>query len=93
MAKLELTKRTIAVEHVTIPSEKPFDRARSALEASLPRLDDGIFVLLLYGEGARARRELEKGPALSIFGFRDHGALLKVAGLNRNAIQTTSAIR
>ena len=87
MAKLELTRTTILIEHVTIPSEKSFDSVRRALEASVPRLDDGIFVLLRFGEAARARRELEKGPALSIFGFRDHGALLQVAGLNRNAIQ------
>ena len=87
MAKLELTRTTIPVEHVTIPSEKPFDSVRNALEAFVPRLDDGIFVLLRYGEGERARRELEKGPPLSIFGFRDHGALLQVAGLHRNAIQ------
>ena len=29
----------------------------------------------------------ENGPTLSIFGFRDHGALLKVYGLERKAIQ------
>ena len=60
---------------------------RSALEAAVPRLDNGIFILLGYGEGERALRELEKGPPLSIFGIRDHGALLQVAGLHRNAIQ------
>lgn len=86
-AKLEPTSKTIVVEHVTIPSQNSFDNVKRALEAAVPRLDEGIFVLLRYREGELALRELEKGPALSIFGFRDHGALLQVAGLNRNAVQ------
>ena len=35
----------------------------------------------------RALRELEASPPLSIFGFRDHGALLVIAGLRRRAVQ------
>lgn len=87
MANPGLTMTTISIEHVTILSQQPFDSVRRSLEASVPRLDDGIFVLLRYGEAERARRELEQGPALSIFGFRDHGALLQVAGSPRKAIQ------
>ncbi|MGA7325827.1 MAG: DUF302 domain-containing protein [Rhodomicrobium sp.] len=44
-------------------------------------------MLLGRGEGERALRELEKGPVLSIFSFRDHGALLTIYGLQRKAIQ------
>jgi uncharacterized protein (DUF302 family) len=77
----------IQVEHVTIRSTKGFDAVRSHLEGLVPRIDDGIFTLLRYRETARALRELEALPALSIFGFRDHGAAVQVAGLERKAIQ------
>jgi uncharacterized protein (DUF302 family) len=43
-------------------------------------LDDGHVV-------ERADREMKEGPELSIFSGRDHGALLKIAGKARNAIQ------
>lgn len=78
---------SLTVEHVTIPSALGFDETRSKLETALPRIDDGIFVLLRYGEVERTLRELEAGPPLSIFGWRDHGALLAVAELRRKAIQ------
>lgn len=87
MASFEVSATTIHVEHVTISSRKSFESVKAELELLVPRIDDGIFVLLRYGEAERARRELEKGPTLSIFGFRDHGALLKIYGLDRKAIQ------
>ena len=87
MANPAFSKHTIVVEHVTIQSSNAFDIVRAKLEALLPRIDDGVFTLLRYGESARALRELEAGPTLSIFGFRDHGALLTIAGLRRRAIQ------
>ena len=77
----------IEIEHVTIHSSKDFDAVRSKLESIVPRIDDGIFTLLRYRETTRALRELEALPALSIFGFRDHGAAVQVAGLQRQAIQ------
>lgn len=82
-----ISKRTISVEHVTIRSSSPFDIVRTKLEALLPRIDDGIFTLLKNGESKRALQELEASPPLSIFGFRDHGALLAIAGLRRRAVQ------
>ena len=84
MAGLDVNTATISIEHVTIPSQKSFESVKAAL---VPRIDDGIFVLLRYGEAERARRELEQASTLSIFGFRDHGALLKIHGLQRKAIQ------
>ena len=79
--------RSISVEHVTIGSNKPFENVRAKLETLVPRIDDGIFTLLRYGESERARRELEACAPLSIFGQRDHGALLSIAGLQRRALQ------
>jgi uncharacterized protein (DUF302 family) len=87
MASIDVSATTILIEHVTIPSRKSFEVVKAELEALVPRVDDGIFVLLRYGEAERASRELEKAPALSIFGFRDHGALLQVYGLEQKAVQ------
>jgi uncharacterized protein (DUF302 family) len=77
----------ITVEHVTVRSSKTFDAVRAALEARVPPLDDGYSTLLRFGLVDRARQELEAAAPLSIFGHRDHGALLAIAGLERRAIQ------
>lgn len=82
-----LLTRTIPVEHVTIGSTKPFEEVRASLLVLAPRIDDGIFTLLRYGESERALQELEACPPLMIFGQRDHGALLAVAGLKRRSVQ------
>ena len=44
-------------------------------------------MLLQYGESDRARKELERGPELSIFNSRDHGGLLGFTGQPRQAVQ------
>ncbi|WP_284316736.1 DUF302 domain-containing protein, partial [Labrys miyagiensis] len=60
---------------------------RETLEALVPRLDDGFLTLLRFGLIDRARQELEAAAILSIFGSRDHGALLAIAGSKRRAVQ------
>ena len=90
MTALNVDTATISIEHVTIPSQKPFESVKAALERLVPRIDDGVFVLLRYGEAERARRELEQAPTLCIFGFRDHGAVLRIRGLQQKAIQLSS---
>jgi uncharacterized protein (DUF302 family) len=87
MASKTIDIQKIAIEHVTIRSSKDFDAVRSKLDSLVPRIDDGIFTLLRYRETTRALGELEALPALSIFGFRDHGTLLQVAGLQRQSVQ------
>ena len=82
-----MTKRTIAVEHIRIESAKSFADVRTALERSVPDLDPHLIRALNDGDVARADREKEQGPELSIFLVRDHGALLKTAGKARNALQ------
>jgi len=77
----------ITVEHVLIRSSNIFATVKASLEALVPRLDDGFLTLLRFGLIDRARQELEAAATLSIFGSRDHGALLAIAGLNRRAIQ------
>ena len=77
----------ITVEHVTIRSSNTFAAVRANLETLVPRLDDGYSTLLRFGLIDRTRQELEAAAALSIFGYRDHGALLAIAGSTRRAIQ------
>jgi uncharacterized protein (DUF302 family) len=87
MASAEVTAKTIAVEHVTIPSRKSFANVKAELERLVPHVNDEIFVLVRDGEAERARRVMESAPTLSIFDFRDHGALLIISGQQRKAIQ------
>jgi uncharacterized protein (DUF302 family) len=79
--------RTIQVEHIKIESRRSFSEVKAAFESLVPQLDARIFVLLQYGESDRARKELERGPELSIFNTRDHGGLLQITGQPRKALQ------
>jgi hypothetical protein len=85
--KQTMTKQTIAVEHIRIESARSFADVRAALERSVPRLDPGLAKALDDGDVERANLEKKEGPELSIFQVRDHGALLKIAGKARNALQ------
>jgi hypothetical protein len=87
MATATVSTRSYTNEHVTIRSPKPFAETQAKLHSLVPRIDDGIFTLLRYGEADRALRELEASANLLIFGFRDHGALLAIAGQKRQSIQ------
>ncbi len=84
----ETSTATVTVEHVTIRSTRDFDTVRQALEAALPPLDHGYAALVQAGRAEEALRRLESGAPLSIFGQRDHGALLRIAGLARRAVQS-----
>ena len=78
---------TVTIAHVVIHSGRAFDAVRTALEAALPPIDHRYASLVAAGQADAARALLEQGPPLSIFGSRDHGALLRIAGLERKAIQ------
>src|ERR1700733_9748072 len=87
MASSNTSVEKITVEHVTIRSSKAFAEARATLETLVPRLDDGYATLLRFGLADRALEQLEAAATLSIFASRDHGALLAIAELKRQAIQ------
>ena len=87
MTKTSVTSQTIAVEHIRISSERPFAEVRRNLEGTVPKLDASIADVLRSGDQKRAREYEENGPKLSIFGERDHGVLLQIAGSRRNALQ------
>ena len=77
----------VRIEHIRIETDKPFAGVKAALESLVPLLDPAIPEALRQGEIERARDALERGPALSIFSARDHGGLLRIAGLARKAVQ------
>jgi hypothetical protein len=54
-----MVNQTISIEHITIESACAFDIVKDKLERLLPRIDDGIFTLLRYGESVRALKEME----------------------------------
>jgi uncharacterized protein (DUF302 family) len=82
-----MTHQTIAVDHVRIESAKSFADVRAALERTVPPLDRSLVKALDDGDVERAAREKKDGPELAIFQIRDHGAVLKITGKARNALQ------
>ena len=86
-SELSLDIRTFSVEHVTITSPHSFDVVQKRIEEIVPKLDYGIFELVKRGKRHEVLRQLQAAAPLSIFGVRDHGALLMVAGLRRRALQ------
>ena len=79
--------RPIQVEHVAIEATKPFEAVKAALESLVPPLDAAIPEALRRGDIVRANQALQRGPELAIFSARDHGGLLRTAGLARRAVQ------
>ena len=82
-----ITQQTIHVEHVRIESVKPYAEVKAALEELVPPLDPIIPEALRQGDIGRAKQALQRGPELAIFSARDHGRLLRMAGLARKAVQ------
>ena len=82
-----MTNQTIAVEHIRIESAKSFADVRAALERTVPHLDPSLVKALDAGDVARAIQVKKEGPELSIFQSRDHGAILQIDGIARNAFQ------
>src|SRR6516162_6621265 len=82
-----LASRTIAVEHITISSQRPFAEVQRRLEATLPKLDASIAAALRGGDQKRRTEYDDSGPKLSIFDVRDHGDLLQIFGGRRHALQ------
>ena len=79
------------VDHVRRTTEKPFDEVSTAFERRLGRFDPDVYKALVASgdaEGTRARIEAMAGPSgFMLFGTQNHGALLRLAGQRRKAIQ------
>ena len=79
------------VDHVRLETNKPFEEVAKALERQLGTFDPDVRKAAAESgdtEAAKARIEAMAGPSgLMLFGTQDHGALLRLAGQKRKAIQ------
>jgi hypothetical protein len=87
MANPSTVRLPVQVEHVWIECTKPFADVKAALESLVPPLDPAIPEALRHSDRERAKVALQRGPELAIFSARDHGGLLRIAGLARRAVQ------
>ena len=81
----------VTIEHVQVEAEKPFADVAAALEARMGKFDPAVYEELRGGadpEAVRARLEGMAGPSgFMLFRTSDHGALLRLAGQTRKAVQ------
>ena len=81
----------ITVDHVRVVADKPFDQVVKAFEQQLGQFNPEVYKSLAAGEDAekdRAKIEAMVGPSgFMLFRTSDHGALLRLAGQKKKAIQ------
>ena len=87
----EMSGNHMTVDHVHRTTDKPFGDVTTAFEQQLGRFEPGVYQALATGgdaEGARAKIEAMAGPSgFMLFATHNHGALLRLAGQQRKAIQ------
>jgi uncharacterized protein (DUF302 family) len=80
-----------SVNHVCHETDKPFDEVARALERQWGRFDPDVNRLLASGGDIAvvlSRLEAMAGPSgFMLFAAYDHGALLRIAGQTRKAVQ------
>ena len=83
--------RKVTIEHVHVETEKPFAEVAAALEARIGKFDPSVYDQLRNGadpEAVRKRLEQMAGPSgFMLFRTSDHGALLRLAGQTKKAVQ------
>ncbi len=81
----------ITVDHIRVVADKPFDKVTKAFEQQLGQFNPEVYKSLVAGEDAdkvRARIQAMEGPSgFMLFRTSDHGALLRLAGQKKKAIQ------
>jgi uncharacterized protein (DUF302 family) len=81
----------VTIKHVHVETEKPFAEVAAALEARMGKFDQAVYEELRRGadpEAVRARLEGVAGPSgFMLFRTSDHGALLRLVGQNKKAVQ------
>lgn len=79
------------VDHVRLATDKPFEEVTQAFEARLGKFDGDVrkaATASVDTEEAKAEIAALAGPSgFMLFGTQDHGALLRLAGQKRKAIQ------
>jgi len=81
----------VTIEHVHVETEKPFAEVAAALEARMGKFDPSVYDQLRNGadpEDIRKHLEQMAGPSgFMLFRTSDHGALLRLAGQTKKAVQ------
>ena len=81
----------ITVDHVRVVAEKPFDQVIKTFEQQLGQFNPEVYQWLIAGEDAdkvRAKLAAMVGSSgFMLFRTSDHGALLRLAGQKKKAIQ------
>jgi uncharacterized protein (DUF302 family) len=80
----------ISIEHVRLTVDRRYDAFRAAFEGQLGQFHPSAYEALEHGnpEAARAKLESMAGPSgFMLFRTSDHGAVLRLVGQPRKAIQ------
>jgi uncharacterized protein (DUF302 family) len=81
----------VTIDHIHIETEKPFAEVSAALEARMGKFDPAAYEELRSGADLEAVRTRLEGMAGSsgfmLFSASDHGALLRLAGQTKKAVQ------
>jgi uncharacterized protein (DUF302 family) len=88
---LPMNESRFTVEHVRVTTSKPFNEVAKGIERQLGQFDPEVYKSLAGGGDAEAdRAKLESMTGSSgfmLFKTSDHGALLRLVGQERKAIQ------
>lgn len=86
-----MTITHVTIDHVRVAGGKPFDQVVKAFEAEVGQFNPETYKSLAAGENvekARAAIEAMAGPSgFMLFRTSDHGALLRMVGQKKKAIQ------
>ena len=86
-----MTDARFLVDHVRRTTDRPFEEVTKAFEAQLGKFDGDVRRAATASddtEEAKARIAAMAGPSgFMLFGTNDHGALLRLAGQKRKAVQ------
>jgi uncharacterized protein (DUF302 family) len=86
-----MTDTRFTVDHKHLTTDKPFADVSRDFEHQLGRFEPEAYKSLAAGGSAaevRAKLETMAGPSgLMLFSTNDHGALLRIVGQNRKAVQ------
>jgi uncharacterized protein (DUF302 family) len=81
----------VTIEHIHVETEKPFGEITAALETRMEKFDPNVYEQLRSGadaEAVRTRLQAMAGPSgFMLFRTSDHGALLRLAGQTKKAVQ------
>jgi uncharacterized protein (DUF302 family) len=81
----------VTIDHVRLVVNAPFDKVTKAFEQELGQFDAEVYKSLAAGEDperVRAQIEAMVGPSgFMLFRTSDHGALLRLAGQQKKALQ------